>query len=206
MICQQNLTQQNSHALEAEQRAQRRRKRPEETADLEEGRRSAQNIRNRESYRRKHPDWRPRRKNHTPITQQFILDNVFVDATTGCWIWTRGTSKGYGRIWDGSRFVQTHRAAYELWVAPIPVHLFACHHCDNRRCCNPKHIFIGNQFDNMRDAAKKGRTVASARKVDDAQVKAIRESDKSAWELAIEFGVSWRIVHRIKTFETFKQL
>lgn len=50
-----------------------------------------------------------------------------------------------------------HRAAYEAFVGPIGEGLYACHKCDNRRCFNPEHIFIGTQKDNIQDAMSKRR-------------------------------------------------
>lgn len=81
---------------------------------------------------------------------------------TACWPWTKFIHpKGYGiylvRGW-GKRTSRTHRIAYELTYGPIPDDLYACHHCDNPACCNPNHIFIGTQKDNMQDAARKNRT------------------------------------------------
>jgi hypothetical protein len=51
-----------------------------------------------------------------------------------------------------------HRLAYEFVNGKIPQGMLACHHCDNRKCCNPEHIFIGTQKDNLYDMIDKGRS------------------------------------------------
>lgn len=73
-----------------------------------------------------------------------------------CWPWTGSLKNGYGRFYLKGHDNSTHRYAYELINGPIPKDLFACHHCDNRRCCNPTHVFIGTCKDNIQDAISKG--------------------------------------------------
>lgn len=79
----------------------------------------------------------------------------------GCWVFTGyQTKKGYGKIHrgPGSReLVRVHRAAWEVTYGPIPEGLFVLHHCDNPPCCNPEHLFLGTNSDNMRDMVAKGR-------------------------------------------------
>ena len=67
-------------------------------------------------------------------------------------------SAGHGTICIGERrTMQVHRLAFELEYGPIPKGLFVLHSCDNGPCCNPEHLSIGTQADNMRDAASRNR-------------------------------------------------
>lgn len=80
-----------------------------------------------------------------------------------CWLWTASSSNGYGQyIIDGKNH-RTHRLAYELWVGPIPegegYHgVCVCHRCDNPLCCNPAHLFLGSNSDNVADMWEKRRS------------------------------------------------
>jgi hypothetical protein len=77
----------------------------------------------------------------------------------GCWEWQGANNgKGYGCFGkEGSRPYYAHRFSWELHAGPIPDGLFVLHRCDNRRCVNPEHLFLGTQGDNMRDMIAKGR-------------------------------------------------
>jgi hypothetical protein len=80
----------------------------------------------------------------------------------GCWLWTGGmTGNGRGAAYatiDGVyRQCPAHRLAYMIFHGDIPEGLFVCHHCDIPRCCNPDHLFIGTNRDNMIDMYRKGR-------------------------------------------------
>lgn len=100
------------------------------------------------------------------IAQDFWV-NVDVKSVNACWEWQRGcTPDGYGKLWDGKRKkkVLAHRYAYELTHGAIPIGLCICHSCDNRLCCNPNHLWVGTQAENMHDMSEKGRSKTCGRR------------------------------------------
>lgn len=85
-----------------------------------------------------------------------------VSRGSGCWEWTGAvTAQGYARYWQDGRYHPGHRISYQFVYGPIPRGLYACHHCDNRKCVRPDHIFVGTATDNNRDMWAKGRGVAN---------------------------------------------
>lgn len=120
---------------------------------------------------------------------------------SGCWEWQRGKAgNGYGVISVGHQKQDyAHRVSYREFVGDIPDGLLIRHKCDNTCCCNPEHLELGTQRDNMQDCKKRGRMSMPPvhrgddnhkTKLSESDVAFIVSSDLSNVELAKMFNVS----------------
>jgi hypothetical protein len=138
-----------------------------------------------------------------------IMDKISIQAG-GCWEWTGSTNnKGYAWVHFKGKTSLAHRLMYESRNGPIEGGLFCCHHCDNPKCVNPDHLFLGTNGDNMRDCAAKGRTRPSGvsgeshpmRKLTSSQVVEIRAKYSAGLGtkavLATEYRISQTTCGRI---------
>ena len=127
-----------------------------------------------------------------------------------CWEWQGYTADGYGSIKIDGKMTRVHRLSWILHNGVIPDGLCICHHCDNRKCCNPTHLFMGTRADNNYDMERKGRgrnlkgEKHGMAKLTLKQVKEIRKLHRKGYlnqaDLAKRYGVNrttiWEIIHR----------
>lgn len=148
---------------------------------------------------------------------------VDIRSESECWPWVGKTKiQGYGAISVGGRRsgkILSHRAAWVLSVGEIPTGLgphgtVVMHKCDNRACCNPSHLMLGSQKDNVLDMDKKGRRKVVVTKGEkhhnsrfaEDDIRYIRSSEKSSADLAREFGCARQVVGSIRRRKTWKHV
>lgn len=98
--------------------------------------------------------------NYRPIEERFWSKVNKADNKEDCWEWIascRGKF-GYGSISYKKKHIDAHRLSWILHNGEIESSkIFVCHKCDNPKCVNPHHLFLGSHSDNMKDAYDKGR-------------------------------------------------
>lgn len=126
----------------------------------------------------------------------------------------RYNAKGYLQVWFEdkayllTRLILEHRLERKL-VYGMDNRLTdecALHHCDQRFCINPDHLFLGTRTDNAKDRDRKdrqarGETQGSSKltEKDVLEIRKLRSLGVTQTELGIRFGTSqgniWHIVH-----------
>ncbi len=129
----------------------------------------------------------------------------------GCaeWIGHVDRRNGYGRFAITRRkMMYASRAAWILKHGPIAKGVCVCHRCDNRKCVNLEHLFLGTHAENMADMVAKGRwtpripnrgvKVNTAKLTEDdvRRMRSLREAGWTLKALSAEFGVKIPTVHK----------
>lgn len=157
-------------------------------------------------------------------TVETFWENVDRKGDDECWEWKAGRdSDGYGvSYWNRAEGFsrRAHRASYQLSIGVIPSGLCVLHECDNPPCCNPRHLRVGTQLENIQDRVRKRRSAFGDKnvarknpermprgqrngngKLSDEMVVSLRNkraAGSTFKELAVEFDISvnqaWRIV------------
>ena len=126
---------------------------------------------------------------------------------SGCHEWQASLNRlGYGKVYFRKKSsYPAHRAAYQLFKGQIPVGLFVLHKCDNRKCVNPDHLFLGDAVANIRDMDTKRRrgTKCPLTRNQADEVLRLLDEGYSQQTIADRLQVGQTAISRIKTGKTF---
>ena len=136
------------------------------------------------------------------FNQKYIKEN-------SCWIWVSAlNSSGYGQIYINGTTKLAHRFSYEIHKGLISNGLHVCHTCDNPKCVNPDHLFLGTNKDNVLDKLNKSRhpvgSNAKNSKITEIQAISIKKDSRSNREIAKDYGISHQVVCGIKNNKYWK--
>ena len=138
---------------------------------------------------------------------------------SGCWTCDTATTtkSGYLHLTITEKKVRTifkvHRFSYEHFIGDIPDGKLVCHTCDVRWCCNPAHLFVGSQSNNMRDMVAKERGLVGVKnanttftEADILRIYGYIDQGLSRAAIAQRFGVSAVTISHIATGRNWKHL
>lgn len=133
-----------------------------------------------------------------------------------CWEWIGGSvnKNGYGlfHTTEPRKMVSAHRYAWKLTHGDAG-ELLVCHRCDNVKCTNPGHLFLGTHQDNQADKVAKGRQARGERaghaRLTEAMVRDIRArhaAGESFVAIADELCLRVNTVARAANRETWRHV
>ena len=172
------------------------------------------NTQNLRSFNEKRFRWSNANEKEKLERKKSLFDQKVIKKE-GCWDWKGSIYKnGYGFIpihENGKKFSSlAHRLSYELHIGPIPEGFIVCHRCDNPKCTNPDHLWIGTTQDNVDDKIRKGRSNKGQKhgnsKLKDEDIPEIRKMldlGVSGAKLARKYNVSTTIISYIKNRKTW---
>ena len=139
---------------------------------------------------------------------------VQIDLNTGCWNWCGYIHKtGYGYTSNKSSGLRrAHRVSWYLHNGDFDRSLYVLHKCDNRRCVNPDHLYLGEQQNNVNDMIARGKIVNPVgshhgrSKLTERQVIEIRKSGLTGREVSKKYKIGEANASFILNYKTWKHI
>lgn len=154
----------------------------------------------------------PRRGDCRPLADRF-WEKVAIIPFHECWEWTAFCNPlGYGMFRLDKAMRLSHRVAYALTNGDIKPGMLVCHKCDNPRCVRPEHLYLGTDADNSRDRMERGGVFYPEgeknhrAKLNEDQVREIRNSSLSHKEAADKYGVSYYAIKELRCRKTWAHI
>lgn len=131
-----------------------------------------------------------------------------------CWEWQGAKHKqGYGNIIFKKKCWLSHRLAWTIYKGEIKDNLKVCHKCDKPLCCNPNHLFLGTQLENVQDGFAKGRmkkNIPATRRIklnysQVTEIKKLHDGGMTRKELEKKYDVSQTCIAKIINGVSWKQ-
>jgi len=150
--------------------------------------------------------------------KKYIQERIEIDEETGCWNWKMSTaSHGYGNTkYVGTTLCCAHRLSYHVYKGEIGTY-HVLHTCDNRKCCNPEHLYLGTDKENTRDRVLRGRIrnggnkgeEIGTSKVTEQQVREIKirlKNGETPYQIAKNYPIGKDAIYHIKWGRRWKHV
>lgn len=151
----------------------------------------------------------------TKLSVSERLDAKSEPQMNGCVHFTGALNGGYGRIMHQGRNCLAHKLTYELRWGLVPEGLCVLHRCDNPKCVNVDHLFLGTRADNNADKVAKNRQSRLTgspgerrplAKLRNEDIPKIRADPRPQSKIAAEYGISQAVISRIKTGRNWRHV
>lgn len=141
------------------------------------------------------------------------FSSKIIKTPKGCWEWIGSKdTRGYGSFKYEGKVIKAHRYSYIKYKGNIPESMCVCHKCDNPKCVNPEHLFLGTNADNVRDKVNKNRVyrawgeLSKRTKLSNEQAMEIYVSPLKHKELALKYNVKKCVIDDIKRGRSFRNV
>lgn len=137
---------------------------------------------------------------YQPETETEKFDRHY-EKTDSCWNWLGSLDRyGYGKLRLGNQTFKAHRYSYQHYYGDFDESFHVLHHCDNPRCVNPHHLFLGTNRDNVADRTAKKRHGQTSKRLttnEKAAIIATVQQGRSLQSIAQQFQVHISTIRRV---------